>query len=44
MLLKPEDQLWIVTDGAVRKPGLGATLYVTRNGKLHLSGFFSAKL
>ena len=43
-LPKPEDQLWIVTDGAVRKPGLGATLYVTRNGKLQLSGFFSAKL
>ena len=43
-LPKPEDQLWIVTDGAVRKPGLGATLHVTRNGKLHLSGFFSAKL
>ena len=43
-LSKPKDQLWIVTDGAVRKPGLGATLHVTRNGKLHLSGFFSAKL
>ena len=26
-LPKPEDQLWIVTDGAVRKPGLGATLW-----------------
>ena len=29
-LPKVEDQLWIVTDGAVRKPGLGATLYITR--------------
>ena len=38
------DQLWIVTDEAVRKPGIGATLYVTRDGKLRLAGFFSAKL
>ena len=43
-LPKPDDQLWIVTDGAVRNPGIGATLYVTREGKLHLAGFFSAKL
>lgn len=43
-LPRPEDQLWIVTDGAVRDPGKGATLYVTRSDKLHVSGFFSAKL
>ena len=43
-LSKPSNQLWIVTDGAVWKPGIGATLYVTRDGKLHLAGFFSAKL
>ena len=43
-LPRPDDQLWIVTDGAVREPGLGATLYVTRKGNLHLAGFFSAKL
>ena len=43
-LPRPDDQLWIVTDGAVRKPGIGATLYVTRDGKLRLAGFFSAKL
>jgi len=43
-LPRPGDQLWIVTDGAVRKPGIGATLYVTRDGKLRLAGFFSAKL
>lgn len=42
-LPRPEDQLWIVTDGAVRDPGIGATLYVTRGDKLHVSGFFSAK-
>ena len=41
---RPEEQLWIVTDGAVRDPGIGATLYVTRGDKLHVSGFFSAKL
>ena len=38
------DQLWIVTDGALHKPGIGATLYITRNDKLRLAGFFSAKL
>ena len=43
-LPRPDDQLWIVTDGAVRNPGIGATLYVTRGQKLHLAGFFSAKL
>ena len=43
-LPRPTDHLWIVTDGAVNKPGIGATLYVTRSGKLHLAGFFSAKL
>ena len=36
----PSDQLWIVTDGALRNPGIGATLYVTRNDKLRLAGFF----
>ena len=40
----PGDQLWIVTDGALRTPGIGATLYVTRNDKLRLAGVFSAKL
>ena len=40
----PDDLLWIVTDRAVRPPGIGATLHVTRGNKLHLAGFFSAKL
>ena len=44
VLPKPSDQLWIVTDGAVRKPGIASTLYVTRNEKPLLAGFFSAKL
>ena len=43
-LPRPTDHLWIVTDGAVKIPGIGATLYVTRSDKLHLAGFVSAKL
>jgi hypothetical protein len=43
-LPRPDDTLWIVTDDAVRNPGIGATLYVSRGEKLLLSGFFSAKL
>jgi hypothetical protein len=42
-LPKPSDQLWIVTDASVKQRGLGSTLYVTRDTKLHLAGFFSAK-
>ena len=42
-LPRPEDQLWIVTDGAVWGPGIGASLYVTRGDKLQVFGFFSAK-
>ena len=44
ILPKPDDQLWIVTDGATKNGGLGATLYATCDGKLRLAGFFSAKL
>lgn len=43
-LPRATDQLWIVTDGAVRSPGIGATLYVTRDNKARLAGYFSAKL
>ena len=42
-LPKPDDQLWIVTDGSVKMSGLGATLYILRDKKLHLTSFFSAK-
>jgi hypothetical protein len=38
------DQIWIVTDGSVKQRGVGATMYVSRHSKLHLAGFFSAKL
>ena len=41
-LPKASDTLWIVR--RVRNTGVGSTLYVNRRGKLHLAGFFSAKL
>ena len=44
LLPKSLDQLWIVTDGVVVKRGIDATLYVTRNDRLSVAGFFSAKL
>ena len=40
---RPDDQLWIATGGSVKMNGLGATLYVLRDKKLHLTGYFSAK-
>ena len=43
-LPRPDDQLWIVTDGAVKKYVLGATLYVTSDKRNLVAGFFSAKL
>ena len=43
-LPKPSDTIWIVTDGAVKENGIGATLYVMRQDKLLLAGFFSARL
>ena len=39
-----DDQLCIVTDGSMKMHGLGATLYLGRNNKILLGGFFSAKL
>ena len=44
VLPRASDQLWIVTDGSVTQRGLGATLYVTRQDRLLLAGFFSSKL
>ena len=43
-LPRPDDQLWIATDGSVKQHGIGATQYITQDGGLHLAGFFSAKL
>jgi hypothetical protein len=42
-LPRSEDTLWIVTDGAVKNYGIGATQYATRETKLLICGFFSAK-
>ena len=41
-LPKPDDQLWIATDGSVKMNGLVGTLYALRDQKLHLAGYFSA--
>ena len=43
-LPRPDDGIWIVTDGAVRAGGVGATYYILRKEKLHLAGFFSVRL
>ena len=39
----PDDCLWIVTDSSVKQCGIPTTLYVLRNDKLVLAGFFNAK-
>ena len=44
VLPSSQDTLWIVTDGSVSKRGLGATLYIMRDNRLFLAGFYSAKL
>ena len=43
-LPKRSDQLQIVTDAASSKCGIAATMYIIRNGKALLGGFFNAKL
>ena len=43
-LPRADDQIWIVTDGSVTRQCIGATMYVSRENKLLLAGFFSAKL
>ena len=40
----PSDTLCLVTDASVKECGLWATLYVLRDDKLHLAGFFSVRL
>ena len=42
ILPKSDDKLFIITDGAVRKPGIAATYDVTRRG--NITGFFSENL
>ena len=43
-LPKRGDQLWLVTDGAVKNHGIASTLYVGRNNQIFLASHFSAKL
>ena len=43
-LPRPSGTLWIVTDGAVKEGGMGATLYILQHDQLLLAGFFSARL
>lgn len=41
---RSSDQLWIVCYGAVKDPGIGATLYVQRDSVMLVAGSYSAKL
>ena len=48
-IAKPSDQIWIQTDGALKPglssvSGLAATLFLVREGKVLLGGFFNAQL
>ena len=40
---KYDDQLHIITDAAVRSPGIASAMYVVRGGKPILAGHFNAK-
>ena len=44
VLPREDDQLWLITDGASSTSGMGATLYVLRENRLLLAGFFSQQL
>lgn len=44
VLSRSDNQLYIVTDGFVSKHVVSSTLYVVCNHKVHLAGFFNAKL
>ena len=44
ILPRSTDQLHIVTDAAINCSGIAATLYVTRDGKPVIAGYFSAVL
>ena len=41
---QPNDTLHIVTDASVKEKGIAATLYILRDGKTSITGFYSAKL
>ncbi|KAI8514461.1 hypothetical protein Bbelb_070520 [Branchiostoma belcheri] len=44
VLPRPDDELWITTDAAVRPAGIGATLFIRRDNNTRVAGFFSCKL
>ena len=41
---RPDDKLILTVDASPVNQGLGATLFINRNGQRHISGFFSFKL
>ena len=41
---RPDDTLWVVSDGSVKNRGIASTLFVLREDQLLLAGYFSAKL
>ena len=43
VLPRSEDPLYIITDAALRCSGIGSALYVLRNNKRRLAGYFNAK-
>ena len=43
-LPNPNDELFLVSDASNSPAAVGSTLYIKRNGKFHIGGFFSAKV
>ena len=41
---RPDDKLTLTTDASPVNQGLGATLFINRDGQRHIGGFFSFKL
>ena len=41
---KPSDQLIITVDGALRNGGIGSVLYILRDSKMLIGGYFSSRL
>ena len=40
----PDDQLLLVSDACNSPAAVGSTLYIKRDGKFHIGGFFSVKI
>ena len=43
-IARPSDHLIVTSDGSIKNRGIGSVLYILRNGKLLLGGYFSLKL